>query len=169
MLQPQGFCYRQYRELSAWVRELQAPEAYKERILSTMIRTLHGLRKPLSKESALSTVDEHFALFYMLIRSPLSSILYGDSTLDGLCSVSDVWKNGLMRWGDLVRTTLKSDFHLSLSMPQHNLESYSKSLQDRGRWNTAPEVEAIWIKFRARHHLDNHRQLTLPKLLFPNL
>ena len=26
-----------------------------------------------------------------------------------------------------------------------------------------------WIKFIAHHDLDNHRQLPLPKLLFPNL
>lgn len=52
---------------------------------------------PLSKESTLSTVDEHFAPVYMVMTSPLPSILYGDSPLDGLCSISGVWKNGLMR------------------------------------------------------------------------
>lgn len=169
MLQPRGLCYWQYRELSAWGRELQAPEAYKERILSTMVRTLYGLRKGRgpSQKRALSLQwmntllqsiwwwHHPYPLFYMVIAHWMDYALF------------QVYGR-MVKWGNLVITTLKSDFP-SLSMPQHNLESYSKSLQDHGRWNTAPELVAIWIKFRAHHHLDNHRQLTLPVLLFPNL
>lgn len=74
------------------VRELQAPEAYKERTISIIIRTLCGLRnesshRNLSQRRAPSLQwTDTYALLSMVMTSHLCSVLNGDNILNELYS-----------------------------------------------------------------------------------